>query len=106
MVGPFALATHPLNDSVRKLGSKSKRMDDVGEVVRLALGEIPVVFQIVDVHVTIAKAAAGSKMEVSNNLVDLQQTLNAAALFSLLVEPLSVVLSLALLYALTPSKGP
>lgn len=107
VVGPRSSAAHSRNNLWWQLWSKSQRVNDMSEVVRLhAVREIPVVLEIVDVHVSVAEASAGGKMEVSNDLVDLQQALNAAALFSLLVQSLRVMFSLALLHALASAKGP
>lgn len=107
VVGPRNPAAHSRNNFWWQLWSKSQRVDDMSEIVRLhAIGEVPVVLEIVDVHVTIAEASAGSKMEVSNDLVDLQQALNTATLFPLLVQSLRVMLPLALLHTLASAKGP
>ncbi len=79
-------------------------MDDMRE--RVASRRVPVVLQVVHVHVSVAEATAGRKVEVSDNLVDAQAALDAAALFALLVELLGVVFPLALLHALAPTEGP
>ena len=79
-------------------------MDDVRE--RVSEGGIPVVLQIVYVHVPVAEAAAGRKVEVTNDLVDAEATLDAAAFGALLIQLLGIVFAQALLHALAPTEGP
>lgn len=93
-------------DFIGQLRTKAQRMDGVGEVVRLALRNIPVVLQVVNVHVAIAEASARGKMEVAHHLVHAQVSLDATALLALGIELLGVVLALALLDILTSAKGP
>ncbi len=57
-------------------------------------------------HVAVAEAAAGRQVEVAHHLVDAQAALDAAALVTLLVQPLGVVLALALLDVLAAPEGP
>jgi hypothetical protein len=97
----LADAVHDLKGQLR---TESQAVDCVGEVVA-DIG-VPVVLEIVHVHVAAAEAAAGGQVEVSDDLVDTNASLNAAALMALGLELLGVVLALALLDALTLAKGP
>jgi hypothetical protein len=107
VVGPKrALGANLLGNVVGQLRSEAERVDIVSEVVRLALRDIPVVLQVVDVHVTAAKASAGSKVEVTNDLVHTQTTLDTASLLALGIQLLAIVFSLALLNTLATAKGP
>jgi hypothetical protein len=107
VVGPGrSLAADLASDFVGELRTKAEGVDDVGEVVRLALGGVPVVLQIVNVHVAAAEASSRSKVEVANNLVHAQATLNAATFLTLSIQLLSIVLALTLLDALSTAKGP
>lgn len=91
VVGPRNVSCVLLRDILRKLWTKSQLVDSVLEgVLNRAL---PVILEIVNVHVTVAETSARSKMEVSNHLVDTQATLDTAPLLSLLVQLLSIMLS-------------
>jgi len=63
-----------------------------------------VVVQVMDVHVAVAEALAWCKVEVTDYLVHLDETLDAAAFAPLRVQVFSVVLALALLYAFTAAE--
>jgi hypothetical protein len=65
-----------------------------------------VVFQVVHVHVAVGEGLSGSDMEVSDDLVDSNATLETAALLSLLVEVLGIVFALTLLNALSATERP
>jgi hypothetical protein len=103
VVGPRAVLGL-LAKIIWKLGSKPELVDRV--LKRVGNIALPVVLQIVHVHVAVAETAAGGKVEVANDLVDTQATLDTAALLSLLVQLLGIVLALALLDILSPAKGP
>lgn len=81
-----------------KLRPKAEVMDGVSERVSLLeIWRIPVVGEIVHMHVPIAVTAPWSNVKVADDLVHPNATFNAAPFLSLLVQPLTVVLALALL---------
>ena len=86
------------------LRPEAQLVDHVAERVRH--GRVKVVVQVVHVHIGAAEAAAGGDVEVAYHLIDAQVALDAAALLALRVQPLAVVLALALLHAPAPSEGP
>lgn len=107
VVGPGqGLCAQLLGDLLWQLGPEAQLVDGVGEAVAAGDGGVPVVLEVVDVHVAVAEAAAGGDVEVADDLVDAQATLDAAALVALLVQPLGVVLPHALLDVLAAAKGP
>lgn len=57
-------------------------------------------------EVSLAEAAAGRNVEVSNDLVDVQIAFDSAAFLSLFVQTLGVSFALALLDVLAAAKGP
>ena len=89
-----------------KLRAESEGVDHVGKVVLLAIRGLDIVLQVVDVHISVAEAAARSQMEVSNNLVNLEGALDATSFGSLRVQLLGVVFALTLLDVLSPAKSP
>lgn len=97
---------HLLGDGVGQLRTEAEGVDDVGEVVLGIVGGLPVVLEVVDVHVSVAEGAARSQVEVSNDLVHAEATLNAAALPALLLQLLGVVLTRALLDVLSLTERP
>lgn len=101
-----AALTQPIADIGGQLGAKSQRVDNVAEIVRLAVGHIPVVLEVMNVHVAIAKRASRGKMEVSDDLVNLEGSVNAAALVALLFQSLGVMFALTLLKGSAITKGP
>lgn len=81
-----------------QLRAEAKVVDGVAEGVSLLeVRRVPVVGEIVDMHVAVAVTAARRNMKVANNLVDSDTTLNSTSFPALLVKPLTVVLALALL---------
>lgn len=98
--------THLLGDGVRQLGAEAQRVNGVGEVVLGIGGGVPVVLEVVNVHVSVAEATARGKVEVSDDLVDTQVTLDTAALLALLLQSLGVVLARALLDVLALTESP
>ena len=89
-----------------ELGPEAQLVDLVREGVPAGDGALEVVVQVVHVHVAVAEAAARRDVEVADDLVDAQPALDAAAFFALRVQPLAVVLSLALLDVLAAAEGP
>lgn len=67
---------------------------------------IKVVVEIVDVHVTIAETTSWSNVEVANDLIDSDSSLNTASFLSLGVQSFSVMFALALLDVLASPEGP
>jgi hypothetical protein len=65
-----------------------------------------VVLQIVGVHVHVGETATRGNVEVTNNLVHTEDTLNAAALAALGLELFSVSFPLTLLDVGSDTKGP
>ena len=105
VVGPGeVLGAELLVQGVGQLGAEAEVVDDVGEGV---LGRrVPVVLEVVHVHVAVAEAAAGGDVEVADDLVHAQAAFDAAALAALLVETLRVVFALALLDTLAVAERP
>ncbi len=95
-----------LDHSLGQLGAEAQVVDVVRKVVLLVTRHLPVVLEVMHVHVAVAETAAGSQMKVAHDLVHLQETVDAAALVPLLFQTLRVVLALALLKGLAVSKGP
>ena len=93
-----------LSQLLGQLGSEAELVDLVLE--GMLDGALPVVLQVVDVHIPVAEAAAGGEVEVSDHLVHADGTGDAATLVPLLIELLGVVFALALLDALALTEGP
>jgi len=107
MAGPRrVLAAELLVDIIRQLRAKAQVVDGVGEGVAALDGSVPVVLEVVHVHVAVAEAAAGGDVEVADDLVDAQSAVDAAPFVSLLLELLGVVFPFALLDAGAGSEGP
>ncbi|KAI6770041.1 hypothetical protein HG530_004670 [Fusarium avenaceum] len=68
--------------------------------MRVALGHVPVVLKIVNVHVATAETSAGSEMEVTNDLVHAQASFNTAALIALRIQLLAIILTAASLLSI------
>ena len=89
VVGPGQAAGAELLGEVgRELGAKAQRVDDVGKGVAAGDRRLPVVLEIVHVHVSVAKGPARSHVEVADDLVDAQIALDPASLLALLLEAL------------------
>jgi hypothetical protein len=58
------------------------------------------------VHVASRERLSGSNVEIADNLVDFDASLETASFLSLSVEVFGIVLALALLHALTTTKRP
>ena len=94
---------------VRQLGTETEMMDFMGHGVPLLLREIAhidIVVEIMEVHKTICDAAAGSDVEVANDFVDTENTLNATAFFALGIKTLTIPFLRALLDIFSFLKGP
>lgn len=81
-------------------------MDLMGEDVTARDRSLVEVIEVVHVHISVGETPSWCNMEVANNLVDSYMALNATSLSALGVEPLSIVLSLALLDILASLEGP
>lgn len=90
----------------RQLRSEAQRVDGVAERVAALNGSVPVVLEVMDVHVAVAETATGGEVEVADDLVDAQAASDLASLVALLVQALGVVLARALLDVLAAAKGP
>lgn len=107
VAGPWhVLVAEFLVDLVRKLGAEAEVVDVVGERVSALDRGVPVVLEVVDVHVSVAEAAAGGDVEVTNDLVHTQPTIDTATFVALGLEVLGVVFPFALLDALAGTKSP
>lgn len=95
-----------LGHGLGQLRAEAQVVDVVRKVVLLVARGLPVVLQVVNVHVAVAEAATGRQMKVAHDLVHLQETIDAAALVALLLQALRVVLALALLKGLAVAKCP
>lgn len=76
----------------------------MGEGVRVFILEV--VLQIVYVEVAIGEGLPGCNVEVTNDLVDANVSLEAASFLALLIEVLGIVLALALLDTLAAAERP
>ena len=103
---PHRLAAQLLLHVLRELGTEAQMVDYVGERVATLHGCVPVVLEVVDVHIAVAEAPARGDVEVSDDLVHAQATLDATAFVPLLLQLLGVVLAFALLDTFTLSEGP
>ena len=100
------LPNHLLRNIIWQLGSEAKLMNGMGERVTACNWCIKKVLEVVDVHVAIAETASWSNVEISNDLVDSDSSLNTASFFALLVESFAVVFPFALLHAFALSESP
>lgn len=100
------LGAELLANLFRQLGPKAERVDRVPERVAALDGCLPVVLEVVNVHVVVAETPARRNVEVAHNFVDAQAALDAAPFGALLVEALSVVFARALLDVLATAKRP
>lgn len=69
-------------------------------------GRLVVIGQIMDVDMAIREAAAGSNVEVPDDLIYTKDTLEAATFGSLFVDLVEVSFPYALFDVLTPAKSP
>ena len=95
-----------MGDAFRDLGPEAEVVDRVGEGVRLAVGGVEVVVQIVHVHRTVGETSSGGDVEITNHLVDPEATFDATSLVALRVQFLAVVLALALFDVFTFAERP
>jgi hypothetical protein len=98
------LLLHVRDNDLAQLRTKAKMVNLVGKGVRVFVLEV--VLEVVHVHVAVGEGLSGSDMEVSDDLVDSNATLETAALLSLLVEVLGIVFALTLLNALSATERP
>ena len=91
-----------------QLWAKSELVDLVAHRMFLWSWDVRrvVVLQIVRVHVARGETAPRRDVEVPDYLVHPDDALQSASLASLRIDPLAVVLPLALLDVLAPAKGP
>lgn len=107
VVRPWPIVTlHSLGNGRRKLRTEAQVMNRVAKIVLFAIGGVPVVLEVVHVHVPATETAARSEMEVSDYLVHLQSTFDSAALLALFVQSLGVVLACALFDVLSSTERP
>ena len=107
VIGPWQrLEAHLLAHSFWNFWPKAEMMDSVRENVASSYWGIEVVVEIVDVHVTIAETASWSNVEVPNDLVDSDSSLNTASFLSLGVQSFSVMFAFALFDVLASSESP
>jgi hypothetical protein len=110
MAGPSARASvlvlllHVCNDRITQLRPKAQMVDLMRKSMRILILEV--VVQVVYVHVAVRERLSGGNVEVTDNLVDPNATLETASLLSLGVEVLRIVLALALLHTLTSTERP
>jgi hypothetical protein len=98
------LLLHVSNNGFAQLGAEAQVVNLVGESMGVLILEI--VLQIVHMHVAVGEGLSRGNVEVSNDLVDLDATLQTTSLLALFVEVFGVVLSLALLDTLATTKRP
>lgn len=67
---------------------------------------LEIVVQIMDVHVAIAETPTRSNVEVADNFVDTESTLNPATFLALRVQTLRIAFQLALLDIFSSTKRP
>lgn len=96
-------AVHIRNHSIAELRPEAKLVDLVRESVGLVL---EVVLEVVNVHVAVGERLSGRNVEVSDDFVDTDVSLQAASLPALLVEVLGVVLTFTLFHTFAATKRP
>ena len=96
----------PFRSNVVQLRSEAQGMYFVGESMPALNWRFEEVLKVVDVHVAVAETAARRKVKVSNNLVHANRAVDPTSFMPLLIQLLGVMLSQALLYAVTPTESP
>lgn len=81
--GCEVFALHFGNDHIAELGTEAEAVDSVRERVRVLVLEV--IFQVVHVQVAVGEGLSGGDVEVSNDLVDLDATLETASFLALCV---------------------
>lgn len=105
MVGPRQeRLLQAASDRVGEMGPEAKVMDDVSEV--MGNFRVPVVLEVVHVHIAVAEAAPRGEVEVSDDLVDTQAAFDSASLVALLVETTRIVFQYTLLDIFSASETP
>ena len=95
---------HVLHNNVAQLGTESQVMNLVRKSVGVFILEV--VLEIVYVQVAVGEGLSRCNMEVANDFVDLDATLEAAPFLALGIEVFGVVLALALLNAFAATERP
>lgn len=108
VVSPWPiLTTKLLRNPLRQLWAEAHMVDGMCErVTALQIRCIPVIGQVVDMHVAIAVTASWGDMEIANDLVYPHSTFDAASFLALLIQPLAVVFAFALLDVFASAKRP
>jgi hypothetical protein len=102
--GVLVLLLHVCDDHVAQLRTEAQVVDLVRKSMRVFVLEV--VVQVVYVHVASRERLSRSNVEIADNFVDSNATLETASLLSLGIEVFGIVLALALLHALTTTKRP
>jgi hypothetical protein len=102
--GVLVLLLHVCDDSIAQLRSEAQVVDLVRKSMRVLVLEV--VVQVVYVHVASRERLSGGNVEIADNLVDFDASLETASFLSLSVEVFGIVLALALLHALATTKRP
>lgn len=98
------LASIPSQHLIPQLRAKPQMMYLVAERMRFLAAEV--VFEVVNVCLSIGKGLAGREVEVSDDLVDTDAAFDAAAFAALGVERFAVVFAFALFDVLAAAEGP
>lgn len=110
VVGPSArpsvlvLLLHVFDHHVAQLGTKANMVDLVCKGMRVLVLEV--ILEVVYVHVSGRERLSRRDVEVADNLVDSNATLETATFLTLFVEMFGVVFALALLHSLAATKRP
>lgn len=81
-------------------------MNNMCEGVTMLRRVLEIIVQVVDMHVSVAEAAAWRNVKVTDNFVDPNSTLDPASFFTLRVETLCIPFLLTLLNIFAPAKSP
>ena len=100
------LVTQPLIDLIGQLRPKAQVVDDMRKRMRAVGGGLPVILQVMHVHIPVTETSAGGEVKVANHPVNSYAALDTAALTPLLIQSLSVALTKALFHVLTPPELP
>lgn len=108
MVSPrLVLTTELLRNPVRQLWTKAHMVDSMRKrVSALHVRRIPVIGQVMNVHVAIAVTASWSDMEIANDFVYPHPTFDPAAFLALRIQFFAVVFAFALLNVFAAAKCP
>lgn len=108
VVSPWLVPTTKfLRNPLRQLWAEAHMVDSMRErVSALHIRRIPVIGQVMNVHVAIAVTASWGDMEIANDLVNPHPTFDAAAFLALRIQLFAIVFAFALLDVLAAAKGP